>query len=46
MMIPLYQEPSKQESSGEVEENMKGKGKELKPLRPLTPEYIEIDPEK
>ena len=47
MAFPLYQEPSKQESSEEdIEEEVKGKGKELKPLRPLTPEYIGVDPEK
>ena len=47
MMFPLYQEPSKQDSSEEdKEEEAKGKGKDLRPLRPLTPEYIDVDPEK
>ena len=44
MMFPLYQEPSKQESSEEdEEEETKGKGKDFRPLRPLTPEYVDVD---
>ena len=46
MTFPLYQEPSKQDSSEEDEEEAKGKGKDFRPLRPLTPEYIDVDPEK
>ena len=47
MTFPLYREPSRQESSEEDgEEEIKGKGKDLRPLRPLTPEYVDVDPEK
>ena len=45
MTFPLYREHFRQESS-EEEEEAKGKGKDFRPLRPLTPEYIDVDPGK